>query len=993
MKLKRWYGRMVKDVKENSKKDKIKSKPDKKREAWRSREKSEAVAVDKGRNTEENTKRRAGNSNTFKSYERKKAVLQAPPSPDYVLGPEHPPTPLFVSEPVYPKFMPQEDDVLPAEEQPLPAAVSPTTNSPGYIPESNLKEDLEEDLKEDDEDPKEDPANYPTDRDDDDEDEEEKSFRDKANDEEDEDKNEEEDDEHQASADSVPPPVHRVTARMSILSPPLPISPLPQPASPTYSLGYRAAMIRLRAESPSTFHPLPSCTPPSRTPPLVPIHVPTSSPAWLLPFTSHRADVPEVTLPPWKRLCIALGLTFEVNESSSAPTARPTEGFRANYGFVGTLDDDIRRDPKKKVGYRITDTWDEMVEDMQGAPAVTNMDDRLLISGQINMLHKDRCAHARIARLIKSEAILSREAWVKSMEASDTTRAEVMSIHTIVLEQQKWHQKEQQGQHQPEQQPPPLPLDLDKPKKEVDLWNLKVKGTDVVENKRKFEDTSKNNQNQQQNKKQNTGRAYTTGSGHKKPYKGSKPLFSKCNYHHDGQKPTCFECGAHGNFKRGCPKLKNNNRGNQGGNSNAPAKVYATDHAGINLDSNVVTVLFVKKKDGLFQMCIDYRELNKLTVKNRYPLPRIDDLFDQLQGSSVYPKIDLRLGYHQLRVHEKDIPKTAFKTHYGHYEFQVMPFCLTNVLAVFMDLMNRVCKPYLDKFVIVFIDDILIYSKSKKEHIENLKLILNFLKKEELYANFSKCEFWIPKLKFLGHVIDSQGIHVDPAKIESIKDWAYPKTPTEIRKANVVADALSHKERDKPLRVRALVSWLPCYGDLRTVIMHESHKSKYSGSEKMYQDMKKLYWWPNIKADIATYVRKCLTCAKVKTEHQRQSVLLVQPEILQWKWDNITMDFITKLPSQEEAKTQICWPFQGIGKVGSIAYKLKLPQELSRFHNTFYVSNLKKYYADVSLAVLLNGLHFDDKLHFVAKPVEIMDQEVKQLKQSRILIVKVRWNS
>ncbi|GJW52395.1 putative reverse transcriptase domain-containing protein [Tanacetum coccineum] len=515
-------------------------------------------------------------------------------------------------------------------------------------------------------------------------------------------------------------------------------------------------------------------------------------------------------------------------------------------------------------------------------------------------------------------------------------------------------------------------------------------------------------------------------------------------------------------------------------------------------------VLFVKKKDGSFRMCIDYRELNKLTVKNRYPLPRIDDLFDQLQGSSVYSKIDLRSGYHQLRVREEDIPKTAFRTRYGHYEFQVMPFGLTNAHAVFMDLMNRVCKPYLDKFMIVFIDDILIYSKNKQEHEEHLKLILELLKKEELYAKFSKCEFWIPKVQFLGHVIDSEGIYVDPSKIESIKDWTSPKSPTEIRqflglaryyrrfikgfskiakpmtkltqkkikfewgdkqeaafqllkqklcsapilalpegsedfiaycdaskkglgavlmqrekvisyasrhvrsqdlealsirnqvysvhyqkelnmrqrrwlellsdydcdiryhpgKANVVADALSRKEREPPLRVRALVmtislnlpkqilnaqtearkpeniknedvggmlvenaknpeairteklepradgtlclngrSWLPCYGDLRTVIMHESHKSKYSihpGSDKMYQDMKKLYWWPNMKADIATYVSKCLTCAKVKAEHQRPSGLLVQPKIPEWKWDNITMDFVTKLPKTSQ---------------------------------------------------------------------------------------------
>ncbi|GJW71124.1 putative reverse transcriptase domain-containing protein [Tanacetum coccineum] len=192
-------------------------------------------------------------------------------------------------------------------------------------------------------------------------------------------------------------------------------------------------------------------------------------------------------------------------------------------------------------------------------------------------------------------------------------------------------------------------------------------------------------------------------------------------------------------------------------------------------------VLFVKKKDGSFRMCIDYRELNKLTIKNRYPLPRIDDLFDQIQCSSVYSKIDLRSSYHQLRVREEDIPKTTFRTRYGHYEFQVMPFGLTNAPAVFMDLMNRVCKPYLDKFVIVFIDDILIYSRDKEEHASHLRIILELLRKEKLYAKFSKCDFWIHIVQFLGHLIDSQGLHVDPAKIEAVKNWTSPTTPTEVR--------------------------------------------------------------------------------------------------------------------------------------------------------------------------------------------------------------------
>ncbi|GKA11601.1 putative reverse transcriptase domain-containing protein [Tanacetum coccineum] len=189
----------------------------------------------------------------------------------------------------------------------------------------------------------------------------------------------------------------------------------------------------------------------------------------------------------------------------------------------------------------------------------------------------------------------------------------------------------------------------------------------------------------------------------------------------------------------------------------------------------------LSKKDGSFQMCIDYRELNKLTVKNRYPLPRIDYLFDQLQGSSVYSKIDLRSGYHQLRIKEDDILIIAFRTRYGHFEFQVMPFGLTNAPVVFMDLMNRVCKTYLDKSVIVFIDDILVYSKDEEEHGKHLKIILELLKRERLYAKFSKCDFWLDLVQFLGHVIDRNGVHVDPAKIEAIKNWAAPMTPTEVR--------------------------------------------------------------------------------------------------------------------------------------------------------------------------------------------------------------------
>ena len=191
-------------------------------------------------------------------------------------------------------------------------------------------------------------------------------------------------------------------------------------------------------------------------------------------------------------------------------------------------------------------------------------------------------------------------------------------------------------------------------------------------------------------------------------------------------------------------------------------------------------VLFVKKNDGSMRLCIDYRELNKVTVRNKYPLPRIDDLFDQLQGACVFSKIDLRSGYHQLRVRGEDVPKTAFRTSYGHYEFLVMPFGLTNAPAAFMDLMNRVFKPYLDQFVIVFIDDILVYSKSREEHERHLSIVLQTLRDKQLYAKLKKCEFWLDRVSFLGHVVTKDGISVDLGKVDAVSNWRRPTTVIEI---------------------------------------------------------------------------------------------------------------------------------------------------------------------------------------------------------------------
>ncbi|GKA99006.1 putative reverse transcriptase domain-containing protein, partial [Tanacetum coccineum] len=657
-------------------------------------------------------------------------------------------------------------------------------------------------------------------------------------------------------------------------------------------------------------------------------------------------------------------------------------------------------------------------------------------------------------------------------------------------------------------------------------------------------------------------------------------------------------------------------------------------------------VLFVKKKDGSFRMCINYRKLNKLTVKNRYPLPRIDDLFDQLQ---------------------------AFRTRYGHYEFQVMSFGLTNTPA------------------------------NKEEHEKHLKIILELLKKEQLYPKFLKCDFWLELVQFLGHVINNKGVYVDPAKKNKKYEWgteedeAFQTLKQKLCSAPILAlpegtenfvvycDA-SHKgygdvlmqwekvivyasrqlkkheenymthdlelgavhlnsgdiicmteamkeENVKAKNLGRLIKpifeirsdgiqcfegriWLPLFGGLRDLIMHESHKSKYSihpGSDKMYQDLKKLYWWPNMKVEIATYVSKCLTCAKVKAEHQKPSGLLQQPEIPEWKWEKITMDFVSGLPRtpsgydsiwvivdrltksahflpmkktdsieklaqlylkeivckhgvptsiisdrdslftsrfwkslQEAMGTQldmstayhpetdgqsertiqtledmlracvidlwvvvmieknlplvefsynnsyhasikaapfealygqkcrspVCWsvvgdsqltgpelvretterivqiknrlltarsrqksyadvrhkpmefqvgdmvmlkvspckgvirfgkrgklspryigPLKIIERIGPVAYKLKLPDKLRGIHNTFHVSNLKKCLVDENLVIPLEEIQLDDKLHFIEEPVEIMDRKVKQLKQSRIPIVKVRWNS
>ncbi|KAK1423394.1 hypothetical protein QVD17_18696 [Tagetes erecta] len=792
-------------------------------------------------------------------------------------------------------------------------------------------------------------------------------------------------------------------------------------------------------------------------------------------------------------------------------------------------------------------------------------------------------------------------------------------------------------------------------------------------------------------------------------------------------------------------------------------------------------ILFVKKKDGSMRMCIDYRELNKLTIKNRYPLPRIDDLFDQLQGASWFSKIDLRSGYHQVKVREEDVPKKAFRTRYGHYEFVVMPFGLTNAPAVFMDLMNRVCKPMLDRFVIVFIDDILIYSRTEEDHAQHLREwsppktpteVRSFLGLAGYYRrfikDFSKIATPLTKLtqkniKFQWNpeqeeafqllkenltkapvltlpegtedfVVCSDASHVGlgcvlmqrgkviayasrklkpteanypthdlelEAVVFALKIWRHYLYGTKCiiytdhkslkyffdqkelnmrqrrwlelvkdydceilyhpGKANVVADALSRKEdiapikvksyklivnsdlfdqikiaqdealkeenlkrerivgqvhhleeNDKGIKVRFGRIWIPWTCKIKTMILDEAHKSKYSihpGATKMYNDLKREYWWPGMKRDVVKYVERCLTCLQVKAEHQKPYGKMQPLEIPLWKWEHITMDLVTKLPKTakgydaiwvvvdrltksahfipireayssermaeeyinevvsrhgvpvsivsdrdtrftsrfwrkfqhemgtkllistayhpqtdgqsertiqtledmlracsidfggswdkylplaefsynnsyhssikmppfemlygRKCRTPVCWgevgqrelenkevveatnekidqirahlkaaqdrqksyadkrrrpiefqegdyvmlkvspwkgvirfrkrgklsprfigPFKIINRVGQVAYRLELPEELNGIHNTFHVSYLRKCLADETACVPLNDIEVDEKLNYVEKPVAILDYKVKQLRNKEISQVKVQW--
>ncbi|GJY15451.1 putative reverse transcriptase domain-containing protein [Tanacetum coccineum] len=654
-------------------------------------------------------------------------------------------------------------------------------------------------------------------------------------------------------------------------------------------------MIRLRAEAPSTshsppphiilshtptqrrknFYTPPSGTPPSGTPPLLPIPLPTS-PLHLL-STDRRADRPEVTLPPQKRL---------------------------DYGFVAIMNRDIMRDLERDVVYGITDTWDEMLDTDE---IYTRLDDeqteRQLMAGRLNMLYRDRRAHARTALLMEREARMSREAWGRSPERTvghDVAyamtwtdlkkkitdkycpRVEIKKLEAELMFPDEFEKIERYVSGLPDMIHESVVAS--KPKTMQEAIEISTKLMDkkirtfahVRQRTRESKMITTNNHNNNKIRGRTPGpeplhcknlaRRSHTGSLNPYAQMQTNTMMVHVLLNATSQKPTCYECGAQGHFKRDCPKLKNNNRGNQAGNGNALAKVYAVGRVGTNPESepsatktsssHLRLLLFVKKKDGSFRMCIDYRELNKLTVKNRYPLLRIGNLFNQLQGSSVYSKIDLRSGIFDLSLGRPN-KKPAFQ------QLKQKLFS-----AQIMALLNG----------------------AKIYHIL------------QMHRSKSLCGCDDAKIKETEHENQEyQDEDVGGMLIENSKD------PKKLRTEKLEPRA------DGTLCLNGR-SWLPCYGDLRTVIMHESQKLKYS----------------------------------------------IHP--------GCTIEALYGL-------------------------KFRSPVVGPRVHNTFHVSNLKKCYADKPLVVPLDGLHFDDKLHFVEEPVEIMDREVKLMKRSCIPIIKVQWNS
>nr|GEX08030.1 putative reverse transcriptase domain-containing protein [Tanacetum cinerariifolium] len=1174
----------------------------------------------------------------------------------------------------------------------------------------------------------------------------------------------------------------------SVPTPPLPPSFLSLCIRPPHT---RAAMAQMRVAVPSTYHLLL----PLGTPPLLPIPLPVPSTSRWGESAAARQPGPTMARSVDCSFVDTMETRLRDTERRMMTALEMVNMTRALEARVAVLETQARRHEWQR--QTADDLAVQHIMRTQALEAGKMEPKRTTRSTQVPPVTPAPTATTTIVTEAQLQALIDRGVAAAMAEAKASRVRNGYDSNGIGMENFKENDDRQV-----------LPRGEIK-KLETKMWELKTKGTDVIgyslhfqelalmcdrmfpeesdmvekyigglpdmihdSNKRKFEVTSGNNQNQpQQNKSQNTGRAYAAGNSDRNIYTGSKPLCSKCNYHHKGQKRQCsskgvcgWKCGANPDNVVAGTFLLNNRYAyilfDTGADRSFVSTTFSSqiDIAPIALDHHYNVEIADWRIIGLNTIMRDCT-LNFLKHPFNIDLLLVElGSFDVIIGMDWLSRYNAVIAYAEKLVciplgneiltipniiSTKDEDKSKGKRledvpvvrEFPEAPYRLAPSEMKELADQLQELTGKgfirpSSSPWGDPVLFVKKKDgsfwmCIDYQKlnkltDEKEHEEHLSQILKLLKKEELYAKFSKCEFWILKVQFLGHVIEIQGIHVDHAKIESIKDWTSPKSPTEIRqflglaryywrfiegfskiakpmtkltqkkvkfewgdkqeaafqllkqklysapilalpegsedfiiyydvsikglgdvlmqrekviayascqlkihkenytthdlelsavvfalkiwrhylygtkctvftehkslqkildqkelnmrqrrwlellsdydceiryhpgKANVVADALSRKEQE-PLRVRALVmtisldlpkqilnaqiearkpkniknedvrgmlvenaknpkairekklepradgtqclngrSWLPYYGDLRTVIMHESHKSKYSvhpGSNKMYQDMKKLYW---------------------------PSGLLVQSKIPEWKWDKITMDFVTKLPMSsqgydtiwvivdrltksaiftsmretdpmdklarmylKEVVTRhgipvsiICdrnpreaqilgpeliqettekivqikqrmqaardrqksytdlkhkamefqvgdkvmlkvspWkgvvrfrkrgklnpryvgPFKVLEKIGKFTYKLELPEELSRVHNTFHVSNLQKCHADEPLAVMLDGLHFNDKLHFVEEPMEIVDCEVKRLKQSRIPLVKVRWNS
>nr|GEW11715.1 putative reverse transcriptase domain-containing protein [Tanacetum cinerariifolium] len=918
----------------------------------------------------------------------------------------------------------------------------------------------------------------------------------------------------------------------SLLSSPLPqipAPPLPLPSPPTTSLtyveaplGYRAVEIRLRAASPSTHHP-------SEIP----------SPPLLLPSTTHRDYLPEANMPLRKRARFTAPTgVFKVGESFiRAAESRAMTSVRVVNDRVTDLATTQRQDAQE-LYIHCEDAQDDRA--LQGDQVsilrregryfwsrASSYERKAIISrqawsysesriqsmeAQIRALHRDvdvlqrqrfrddniltahiQHEHDRFRYLVRAAESRPQDG---PEDAGSSCCMDLLSLFSYLVWHAKYYGMFPEESDEVEKYVSGLPdmihgsVMASKPKTMQDAIKFATELMDQkirtlaecqAENKRKFENTSRNNQNQQQPfKRHNVARAYTAWPRENKPYRGSKPLIVEASpllptitREPKGQikefsLALSVDLSNNGHWSRlniisctktqkyllkGCHVIlahittkKAEDKSEEKQLKDVPIirdfpKVFPEDLLGIPPTQQVdfkidlvhdvapvawapyrlapsemkelsnqlqelsdkgfirpssspwgASVLFVKKNDGSFRMCIYYRELNKLTVKNHYLLPRIDDLFDQLQGSSIYSKIDLRLGYHHLRVHEEYIPKTAFRTQYGHYEFQVMPFGLTNAPAVFMDLMSQVCKPYLEgieheeTLLFIVISD---YDCEIRYHLGKANVVANALSRKErikplcvralvmtigldLPKKNLEAQIEARKPENLGTKDIGEGIeHEETLLFIVISDY-----DCEIRyhlgKANVVANALSRKERIKPLCVRALVMTIGLDLPKKNLEAQiEARKPENLGTK-------------DIGGMLIENLRESDNPRKENLESRADGTLCLNNR----SWLSCYGDLRTLIMHETQVKILCSSGFRrDVSRYEAII--LELPQKLSRVHSTFHVSNLKKCLSDDPL----DEMHIDDKLYFVEEPMEIMDHEVKKLKQSRIPIIKVQLNS